>query len=200
VQYVCTKWLNLQGFFDAASHMRNLPIYEFMVRLGRDGKEYPVRSHELPNGACGISTMLVGRGTIIHHRWGMRVDAAGQPYIETDCGRSYLVDGEGNYEALQEQYAQASRASGDHPDVQVIGQMAGQELSPAQGPSEDHQGSNMPLEDTLDTRSLSRLRDIRELMSSEDYAATVASILEPEDSETPAGFNELSRRLDPIPE
>jgi hypothetical protein len=115
VQFVCTKWLNLQGFFDTAGHLRNLPIYEFMVRLGSDGKEYPVRSHELPNGACGISTMLVGRGTIIRHRWGMKVDAADQPYIKTDCGRSYLVDGMGNYEALQEQYAQASKALGDRP-------------------------------------------------------------------------------------
>ena len=66
-------------------------MYEFLFRLLDGGQEYPVRSYELADGTCSISSMLVGRGTIALHCWGLQVDEAGQPYLNTDRGSSYMV-------------------------------------------------------------------------------------------------------------
>jgi hypothetical protein len=67
-------------------------VYELKVLLERGGKEFLVRSHELPDGTCNISSMLVGRGTLALHHWGLKVDRAGSPYIRTRRGRSYMVE------------------------------------------------------------------------------------------------------------
>jgi hypothetical protein len=82
----------LRGFFDTDSMEKEVPVYEFKVLLERGGKEFLVRSHELPDGTCNISSMLVGRGTLALHHWGLKVDRAGNPYIRTRRGRSYMVE------------------------------------------------------------------------------------------------------------
>ena len=68
---------------------REFRVYEFQVRLVKGGRFYAVRSHKLLDGAANVSTMLIGRGTIAAHDWGIRVDRAGQPYLPTETGLSY---------------------------------------------------------------------------------------------------------------
>ena len=55
---------------------------------------------------CGnISTMLIGRGTLATHDWGLRVDGAGQPYIPVGAGKSYMVEMGKDYQLQQEECA-----------------------------------------------------------------------------------------------
>ena len=41
------------------------------------------------------------------HRWGLRVDRAGQPYIRTRRGKTYMVEPNRGFEEQQAEYAQA---------------------------------------------------------------------------------------------
>ena len=105
VTFVCTRDLRLQGFFGSTIQHKTVSVYEFRVSLERGGEGYRVRSHELPSGSCNISTMLIGRGTLATHDWGLRVDGAGQPYIPVGTGKSYMVEMGKDYQLQQEECA-----------------------------------------------------------------------------------------------
>jgi len=59
--------------------------------------------------------MLVGRGTIAAHNWGLRVDQIGQPYLQTEKGRSYMVEAGGEYDAQQAEYSRRALEGKEPP-------------------------------------------------------------------------------------
>ena len=140
------------GFFDTDSMEKEVPVYEFKVLLERGGKEFLVRSHELPDGTCNISSMLVGRGTLALHR-------AGNPYIRTRRGRSYMVEPHRGYEEQQVEYAQAC-LDVEKAALGIHSLSMEEQPDPPKPPESDPLGSLRP-------KHLPALAKIRDLLSEE---------------------------------
>jgi hypothetical protein len=149
--------------------------------------------------------MLVGRGTIAAHNWGLRVDQIGQPYLQTEKGRSYMVEAGGEYGAQQAEYSRRA--------------LEGKETPPAPHRSSEEEDSpggplallfleEPPVNEPLKLIHLPLLKSIQNLMSEDDYLDVVSSILEQGDPPLPperevtdfSGTPQGAHKLDSIPE
>ena len=127
-----------------------------------------MRSHELPDGSCNILAMLVGRGTLAMQRWGLKVDRAGQPYIRTQRGKTYMVEPNRGFEEQQAEYTQAClEAEGPGQSIHFLGEGEITSLDPEPEPLGE-----------LECKHLPALAKIRDLLSEEDFCNIVSSILE----------------------